>query len=292
MQNLRKGIILAGGKATRLYPLTLSISKQLIPVYNKPMIYYPLTTLMLSGIRDILLISTEKDIKNFKDLLGDGSLWGIKIKYSIQKKPEGIAQSLLIAEKFLSGAPCALILGDNLFYGNSLTKIFQKANNNLSGATLFAYPVNNPERFGIVRFDKNFNVLEITEKPQIKKSNYAITGLYFYDKNAVDYAKSLTPSKRGELEITDLNNIYLKINNLKVEVFGRGIAWLDTGTFDSLHEASSLVRTLEHSQNLKIGYPEEISWRMGWINDNELEILALKHKANDYGRYLLGLIGS
>jgi len=292
MQNYRKGIILAGGKATRLYPLTLSISKQLIPVYNKPMIYYPLTTLMLSGIRDILLISTEKDIKNFKDLLGDGNLWGINIQYAIQKKPEGIAQSLLIAENFLSGAPCALILGDNLFYGNSLTRIFQKANNNLSGATLFAYPVNNPERFGVVKFDNKFNVLDIAEKPQITKSNYAITGLYFYDENAVDYAKSLTPSKRGELEITDLNNIYLKNNNLKVEVFGRGIAWLDTGTFDSLHEASSLVRTLEHSQNLKIGYPEEISWRMGWIDDKELETLALKHEANDYGRYLLGLIKS
>ena len=292
MQNYRKGIILAGGKATRLYPLTLSISKQLIPVYNKPMIYYPLTTLMLSGIRDILLISTEKDIKNFKDLLGDGNLWGINIQYAIQKKPEGIAQSLLIAENFLSGAPCALILGDNLFYGNSLTRIFQKANNNLSGATLFAYPVNNPERFGVVKFDNKFNVLDIAEKPQITKSNYAITGLYFYDENAVDYAKSLTPSKRGELEITDLNIIYLKNNNLKVEVFGRGIAWLDTGTFDSLHEASSLVRTLEHSQNLKIGYPDEISWRMGWIDDKELETLALKHEANDYGRYLLGLIKS
>jgi len=286
----RKGIILAGGLGTRLNPITNVISKQLLPVYNKPMIYYPLSTLMLSGIREIILISSPCQLDSFKLLLGDGSKWGLSISYACQKEPEGIAQAILIAESFLDGSPCALILGDNLFYGHNLLETLQKANNNKCVATLFAYPVKDPQRFGIVSFDKNRNVKAIEEKPKNIFSKYAVTGLYFYDENVVDYAKDLVFSERGELEITDLNKIYLSKNKLKVNVFGRGMIWLDTGTFDSLHEAGSLVKTLENSQGLKIGYPEEIAWRNKWITTREFKTLVQSQIQNNYGKYLKDLL--
>jgi len=288
----RKGIILAGGKGTRLSPITDAISKQLLPIYNKPMIYYPLSTLMLSGIKEYLIITTPKDKNNFQNLLGDGSQWGISIKYEVQEKAGGISQAFLIGEDFINKSPVALILGDNLFYGQNLSLILSNANKKTDGATLFAYPVKDPKRFGVVSFDKDLNAISIEEKPKKPLSKYAITGLYFYDKNVVNYSKTLKPSQRGELEITDLNNIYLKNKNVKVEVFGRGIAWLDTGTFDSLHEAGALVKTLEHSQGLKIGYPEEIAWRMGWISITQLEKLTQPLLKNEYGKYLLDLIQS
>ena len=288
----RKGIILAGGKGSRLSPITLAISKQLLPLYNKPMIYYPLSTLMLSGIKEFLIITSPNDKDNFKLLLGNGNKWGISIQYKVQETPGGISQAFLIGEKFINQSPVALILGDNLFYGQDLTLKLSNANLKTTGATLFAYPVKDPERFGVVQFDQDKNALSIEEKPKKALSKYAITGLYFYDENVVDYSKTLKPSQRGELEITDLNNIYLKNKNLKVEVFGRGTAWLDTGTFDSLHEAGALIKTLEHNQGLKIGYPEEVAWRMGWITTQQLEKLAKPLLKNEYGSYLLELIQS
>tara|TARA_Y100001968_G_C19412180_1_gene746926 strand:+ start:35 stop:916 length:882 start_codon:yes stop_codon:yes gene_type:complete len=288
--NTRKGIILAGGKGSRLSPLTYAISKQLLPLYNKPMIYYPLSTLMLSGIKEYLIITTPNDCDNFKNLLGNGNQWGISIQYQIQSTPGGISQAFLIGEKFINNSPVALILGDNLFYGQDLSLKLSKANNKESGATLFAYPVKDPNRFGVVQFDNERNAISIEEKPKVASSKYAITGLYFYDENVVSYSKMLKPSNRGELEITDLNNIYLKNKNVKVEIFSRGTAWIDTGTFDSLHEAASLIKTLEHNQGLKIGYPEEVAWRMGWISTTQLEKLAEKLLKNEYGQYLLELI--
>ena len=286
----RKGIILAGGKGSRLSPLTCAISKQLLPLYNKPMIYYPLSTLMLSGIKEYLIITTPNDQDNFKNLLGNGNQWGISITYEVQDNPGGISQAFLIGEKFINKSPVALILGDNLFYGEDLKLKLSKANLNNTGATLFAYPVKDPKRFGVVSFDKEDNPISIEEKPKHNVSKYAITGLYFYDKDVVKYSKMLKPSKRGELEISDLNNIYLKNKNIKVEKFGRGMAWIDTGTFDSLHEAAALIKTLEHNQGLKIGYPEEIAWRMGWITTAKLKKLAEPFLKNEYGKYLLELI--
>ena len=288
--NSRKGIVLAGGKGTRLYPLTKFISKQLLPIYDKPMIYYSISTLMLSGIRDLLIISTPKDINLYKDLLNNGHQWGVDISYQEQQSPDGLAQAFLISKKFINGHPSALILGDNLFYGENLTNTLQKTSNEIDKTTLFAYPVKDPERYGVVEFNKNFEITNIEEKPSIPKSNFAITGLYFYDKNVVDYAKELKPSKRGELEITDLNNLYLKENNIQIKVLGRGIAWLDTGTFDSLHEAGSFIKSIEHRQGLKVGCPEEIAWRNGWITNNQLIDLASSQKNSSYGVYLSEII--
>jgi len=286
----RKGIVLAGGNGTRLSPLTSALSKQLIPIYNKPMIYYPISTLMLTGIREILIICTQRDIHSFMRLLGNGENWGLSISYKVQPNPDGIAQALILGESFLEGESAALILGDNLFYGHNLTHQLQTASNKISGATLFAYPVNDPGRYGVVNFDDNFKVISIEEKPDIPSSDYAITGLYFYDNTVIDLAKTLEPSSRGELEITDLNNLYLERNKLDVEIFGRGIAWLDTGTFDSLQEAGNFIRTLEHRQGLKVGCPEEVAWRMGWIDNEQLEILAKPLSKSSYGNYLLKLI--
>ena len=293
IQNLitsnRKGIILAGGRGSRLYPLTNVVSKQLMPIYDKPMIYYPLSVLMMANIKDYLIICNPWDIENFKALLGNGKEWGITIQYAIQDEPNGIAEALLIGEDFLKGSPVALILGDNLFYGENLIK---KLNSSIedSNATIFAYAVNDPKRYGVVSFDKDFNAIKIEEKPSNPASIYAVSGLYFYDKDAVNFAKSLVRSKRGELEITDLNNIYLDLNRLKVQVLDRGTAWLDTGTFESLQEASLFIKTIENRQGLKIGCPEEIAWRMGWINNNELMSSIKKYKENEYGKYLKDLI--
>ena len=286
----RKGIILAGGEGTRLYPLTKAISKQLMPIYDKPMIFYPLTTLMNSGIREILIICNPYHLSSFKNLLKDGSQWGINIEYKVQEHPDGIAQSFLLAEKFINKSDVALILGDNLFYGNNFEKDLKQVNDDKGIATLFAYPVSDPSRYGIVDFDNDNNVLNIEEKPENPKSNYAVTGLYFYDNNVINYAKSLKPSDRGELEITDINKIYLKQNNLKVKIFGRGMAWLDTGTFDSLQEAGSFIRTLERRQGIKIGSPEETAWRLGLIEDKQLEKLASKLSKSSYGIYLMNLL--
>ena len=285
----RKGIILAGGRGSRLYPLTNVVSKQLMPIYDKPMIYYPLSVLMMANIKDYLIICNPWDIENFKALLGNGEEWGITIQYAIQDEPNGIAEALLIGEDFLKGSPVALILGDNLFYGENL---IEKLNNSIeeSNATIFAYAVNDPKRYGVVSFDKEFNAIKIEEKPSNPASIYAVSGLYFYDKDAVNFAKSLVRSNRGELEITDLNNIYLDLNRLKVQVLDRGTAWLDTGTFDSLLEAGIFVKTLEKRQALRIGYPEEIAWNKKWINDEEFIQLANKLKSSDYGRYLNSLI--
>ncbi len=286
----RKGIILAGGKGTRLYPITKGISKQLMPVYDKPMIYYPLSTLMLTGIREILIITNPNDLESFKALLGDGSRLGLEITYEVQINPEGIAQAFLIAEKFINGKSTALILGDNIYYGNELVPALKAANSRKSGATVFAYYVSEPSLYGVAKWEKQKDgknkVIEIEEKPIFPKSNYAITGLYFYDHKVVEIAKSLQPSKRGELEITDLNKIYLKQNSLNVEVLGRGIAWLDTGNFDSLLEACTFIRTLEKRQGLKISVPEEIAWRKGWISDQDLIDLSLDLKKSGYGNYL------
>ena len=285
-----KGIILAGGSGTRLHPLTLSVSKQLLPIYDKPMIYYPLSTLMLAGIREILIISTPHDIDNYNNLLGDGSNMGISISYAIQLSPDGLAQAFLIGEDFIDGDSCSLILGDNLFFGNDLQKSLKNAASSSTGATIFAYPVNDPERYGVVEFDSKLKALSIEEKPHSPKSRYAVTGLYFYDNKIVDYAKEIKPSPRGELEITDVNNIYLENNNLNVELMGRGTSWLDAGTHDSLLEASQFVQILEKRQSLKICIPEEIAWRNGWISNEEIETIGMKYSKNRYGKYLLDLI--
>jgi len=283
-----KGILLAGGSGTRLYPATISTSKQLLPVYDKPMVYYPLSTLMLAGIREILLITTPNDVLRFKQLLGDGNKWGISIDYAIQKEPKGIPQAFTIGEKFIGKDNVALILGDNIFYGNELSSDLEKAKN-ISGATIFASPVSDPERYGIVEFNENGFPTKITEKPENPKSKYAITGLYFYDNNVIDIAKALKLSKRGEYEITDINNYYLERGDLKVHKFGRGHAWLDTGTHDSLLEASQFVATLEHRQGLKIACLEEISYNCGFIDKKELAQLASKASNNSYGDYLRSL---
>ncbi len=283
----RKGIILAGGSGTRLHPATLAISKQLLPVYDKPMIYYPLSTLMLAGIRDILIISTPQDTPRFEQLLGDGSQWGLNLQYAVQPSPDGLAQAFLIGEQFLNGAPSALVLGDNIFYGHDFQKLLAGANAQTTGSTVFAYHVQDPERYGVAEFDAQGKVLSLEEKPAVPKSNYAVTGLYFYDSQVVDLAKSLKPSPRGELEITDLNKLYLQQGQLNVQLMGRGYAWLDTGTHDSLLEAGQFIATLEQRQGLKVACPEEIAFRAGWIDAAQLEKLAQPLLKNGYGKYLM-----
>ena len=285
----RKGIILAGGTGSRLFPITKGISKQLIPVYDKPMIFYPLSTLMLAGIKDILVITTKEDLKIFTSFLGNGDKYGVKISYEIQPKPEGIAQAFIIGEKFIGNSPVALILGDNIFYGEGISSLLKSANKKKI-SSIFAYQVSDPERYGVVEFSKDGEVIGIQEKPKDPKSKFAITGIYFYDNSVVAKAKEISSSPRGELEISDINEIYLKEGNLSVEVFERGIAWLDTGTVDSLHEASSFIRTIEHRQGLKICCPEEIAWRNGWISDVKLKKLALDYLKSGYGSYLLSLL--
>ncbi|CAM3943036.1 glucose-1-phosphate thymidylyltransferase RfbA [Aeromonas bestiarum] len=289
-QQFRKGIILAGGSGSRLYPATLAVSKQLLPVYDKPMIYYPLSTLMLTGIREILIITTEVDMPRFQLLLGNGRQWGLTLSYTVQQQPQGIAQALLIAEEFLAGHPCCLILGDNLFYGADLAKQLQRANRISTGAGIFAYHVNDPERYGVLSFDKMGTVIAITEKPAVPKSHFVVTGLYFYDEQASSLAKQLVLSDREELEITDLNWLYLERGELDITFIGRGCAWLDTGTHDSLQEAGSFIQTLEKRQGLKVGCPEEIAWRQSWIDDMRLRELAIPLKNSGYGKYLLRLL--
>lgn len=286
---ITKGVILAGGSGTRLYPLTKVISKQLMPIYDKPMIYYPLSTLMLAGIKDILVITTPRDSESFQNLLGDGAQWGINISYKVQPSPDGLAQAFIIGEEFINGEGCALILGDNIFYGHDLSKLVKNATQKNDGATVFAYYVKDPERYGIVEFDKNRKAISLEEKPEKPKSNFAVTGLYFYDKNVVEYAKSIKPSARGELEITDLNKMYLEKGNLKVETLGRGYAWLDTGTHESLLQAASFVETVQDRQGLKIACPEEIAYNLGYINKEQLKELAKPLAKNEYGQYLLAI---
>lgn len=287
---MRKGIVLAGGTGSRLAPLTNSVSKQLMPIYDKPMIYYPISTLMLANIREFLIITTVEEQNLFKKLLGDGSRWGLKFNYATQSAPNGIAEAFLIAEDFIKNSPCALILGDNLFHGADLVDKLENANRNINNATIFLYNVEDPKRYGIVDIDKDNKIVSITEKPENPKSNFAVTGIYFYDDQVINYAKEITPSNRGELEITSINEKYLENNKLNFEIFGRGSAWLDTGTFDSLNDASAYIRTLEKRQGLKIGSPEEISWRKGWINKNELQDLANDFSNSSYGQYLNKLL--
>ncbi len=288
----RKGIILAGGSGTRLYPVTLPTCKQLLPVYDKPMIYYPLATLMLAGIREILIISTPRDLPRFQELLGTGNQWGVAIQYIAQPKPEGLAQAFILGASFIGQSPSALILGDNLYYGQGFAKQLQGISKNYESTTVFAYHVKSPSQYGVVQFDSSGKVISIEEKPSNPKSNFAVTGLYFYDQNVTEYAKSLKPSARGELEITDLNQIYLNQGNLKVEVLGRGMAWLDTGSFESLLQASNFIQTIEARQGLKVGCPEEIAWRMKWINDAQLAELAKKFENSGYGHYLKEILKS
>ena len=290
MSESRKGIILAGGKGTRLSPLSIGVSKQILPIYDKPLIYYPLSTLMLGGMREIMIITTPEDLDSFKRLLGDGKSWGIEIQYAIQKKAEGVAQALLIAEHFIKESSSALILGDNLFYGNQLVDLMRKADKFRDLATIFTYPVKDPENYGVVKIDNKGNPKKIIEKPKDFVSRFAITGLYYQDYPVIDKAKRIKPSERGELEISCINQLYLNEKKLKIIQLGRGLSWLDTGSIDSLHEAGSYIKTIEHRQGLKIGCPEEIAWRLGWINDNQLEVLAAPLMKSGYGDYLIQIL--